>query len=372
LPSNAELRYLIDTYLDWTKRQQVPIVEGIAVDLHTVETAPWARLGGQCEAAFIQLRGRGDFIGLHLIEIPPGGHTDWLRHLYDEVFYVLSGHGSTIVEAGKEQKHSFEWGPRAVFSPPLNAPYRMFNVSGTEPVRLVSANDMPFLLNIFRNENFLFDNPFQFPERLGRAGYFAGEGDFLPIKPGKHMWETNFIPDLAALSLPEWEARGAGSRNVKLILSDSSLHAHTSEMPVGSYKKGHRHAAGAHVFAVTGSGYTLMWYDGDNEFERHEWRHGFVFAPPDGMFHQHFNTAPRPARYFAVSLGSHRYPVLTHKVKLKLAPDAHVHEGGSQIDYKDQDPRIHAIWRREMTAAGVASQMGKYFAEDRETTESVS
>src|SRR5262245_38081374 len=38
LASNAELRYLIDTYLDWTKRQQVPIVEGVAVDLHTVET----------------------------------------------------------------------------------------------------------------------------------------------------------------------------------------------------------------------------------------------------------------------------------------------------------------------------------------------
>jgi uncharacterized RmlC-like cupin family protein len=364
----ANLRYLIDTYLDWTKRQQVPIVEGIAVDLTTIETAPWPRLGGGAKAAFVQLRGRGDFIGLHLIELPPGGKTDWQHHLYDEVFYVLSGHGSTVIEAGNGRKHSFEWGPHAVFSPPLNVPYRLFNVSGMEPVRLVSANDMPFLLNVFRNEDFLFDNPFQFSERLGRKGYFEGEGDFLPIKPGKHMWETNFIPDLAELSLPEWEARGAGSRNIKLILSDSSMHAHTSEMAVGSYKRGHRHAAGAHVFAVTGSGYTLMWYEGDSEFERHEWRHGFVFAPPDGMFHQHFNTGRQPARYLAVSLGSHRYPVLAQKVKHKQAPDADVRDGGMQIDYKDQHPRIHEIWRREMAAAGIASRMGKYFAEDRETT----
>ena len=91
-----------------------------------------------------------------------------------------------------------------------------------------------------------------------------------------------------------------------------------------------------------------MWNEGDTEFERHEWRHGFVFAPPEGMLHQHFNTGPEPARYLAISMGSHRYPVLTHKVKLKQAPDASVQEGGAQINYEDQDPRIHAIWLREL------------------------
>jgi mannose-6-phosphate isomerase-like protein (cupin superfamily) len=356
-------RYLIDSYLDWARREGVPIVEGVAVDLNALETAPWPRLGGGARAAFLQLRGRGDFVGLHVIDIPPGGSTDRVRHFYDEVFYVLSGHGSASIDVGEGQTHSFEWGPRALFSPPLNAPFRLFNVSGTETVRLVSANDLPFLFNVFRNENFLFDNRFSFPERVGRKGYFAGEGDFLPIRPGKHMWETNFVPDLGALSLPEWEARGAGSRNIKIILSDSSMHAHTSEMPVGAYKKGHRHGPGAHVFAVTGSGYTLMWNEGDADFERHQWRHGFVFAPPDGMLHQHFNTGPRPARYLAVSMGSHRYPVLSHKVKIKQAPDATIQEGGAQINYEDQDPRIHAIWLRELAKTGVESRMGKYFDE---------
>jgi hypothetical protein len=359
------LRYLIDPYLEWAVRQGVPIVEGIAVDLHAVETGPWPLRGGDCRAAIVQLRGRADFVGLHVIDIPPGGATEWARHLYDEVFYVLSGHGSTIVEVGEGQIHSFEWGPRALFSPPLNSPYRLFNVSGVEPVRIVSANVLPFLLNVFRNESFLFDNPFSFPERIGRNGYFAGEGDFVPIKPGKHMWETNFVPDLGSLSLPDWEARGAGSTNIKIILSDSSMHAHTSEMPVGSYKKGHSHGPGAHVFAVTGSGYTLMWYEGDTEFERHEWRHGFVFAPPEGMLHQHFNTGPERARYLAISMGSNRYPVLTHKVKIKQAPDASVQEGGAQINYEDQDPRIHAIWLRELAKTGVPSRMGKYFDEER-------
>ncbi len=358
-------RCLVDSYLDWMGRQGIPIVEGVAVDLNAVETAPWPRLGGGARATFVQLRGRGDFVGLQVIELPPASATDWARHLYDDVLYVLSGHGSTVIDAGAGQTHSFEWGPRALFAPPLNTPYRLFNVSGTEPVRLVSANDLPFLLNVFRNEEFLFDNPFPFPDRMGRQGYFAGEGDFLPIKPGKHMWETNFVPDLGLLSLPEWEARGAGSRNVKIILADSSMHAHSSEMPVGSYKKGHRHGPGAHVFAVTGSGYTLMWNEGEADFERHEWQHGFVFAPPEGMFHQHFNTGGEPARYLAISMGSHRYPVLGHKLKLKQAPDASIQEGGAQINYEDQDPRIHDIWLRELAGTGVASRMGKYFDEER-------
>ena len=276
-------------------RQGIPIVEAVAVDLNAVETAPWPRLGGGARAAFVQLRGRGDFVGLQVIEIPPGGRDRLGAPLLRRGVLRALGPRQHDRRCGRgpEATH-FEWGPRALFAPPLNTPYRLFNVSGTESVRLVSANDLPFLLNVFRNEDFLFDNPFPFPDRMGRQGYFAGEGDFLPIKPGKHMWETNFVPDLGTLSLPEWEARGAGSRNVKIILADSSMHSHSSEMPVGSYKKGHRHGPGAHVFAVTGSGYTLMWYEGDKEFERHEWRHGFVFAPPEGMFHQHFNTGRSP------------------------------------------------------------------------------
>jgi mannose-6-phosphate isomerase-like protein (cupin superfamily) len=362
---NAKLRYLIDTYLDWTKGQGIPIVEGVAVDLNQVATMPWARLGGDCRAAFVHLRGRGAFVALQVIELPPGAATDMGRHLYDEVFYVLSGTGSATIELGNERKTSFEFGPRALFSPPLNTPFRLFNASGREPARLVCASNLPFLMNVFRNERFLFDNTFPFPDRIGRDAYFAGEGDFLPLKPGKHMWETNFVPDLGALDLPEWETRGAGSRNIKIILADSAMHAHTSEMPVGTYKKGHRHGPGAHVFAVTGSGYTLMWNEGDTDFERHEWRHGFVFAPPDGMFHQHFNTGREPARYLAISLGSHRYPVLERKVKRKTAPEVSVKDGGIQIDYADQDPRIHQIWLKELHQAGVPSRMGKYFDEAR-------
>jgi mannose-6-phosphate isomerase-like protein (cupin superfamily) len=351
-----------DDYLDWCRGERVPIVEALGVDLLTVETAPWPRVGRGARGAFVHLAGRGDFVALRVIDIPPGGATELARHLFDEVYFVLSGHGSARVEIGGRSA-GFEWGPRSLFAPPLNAPYRLFNGSGAEPARLVCASDLPFAMNLFRDEGFLFDNPMDFPERAGPANHYAGEGDFQALSPGKHMWETNFVPDLAAFELPEWEARGAGSRNIKFVLADSPMHAHASEMPVGTYKKAHRHGPGAHVFAVSGSGHTLLWREGDPDFERHEWRFGYVFAPDDGLFHQHFNTDREPARYLAASLGGHRYPVLARKVKRKNAPEASVRDGGLQIDYADQDPRVHRIWLEELDRAGLPSRMGKYFDE---------
>ena len=97
------------------------------------------------------------------------------------------------------------------------------------------------------------------------------------------------------------------------VLADGTMHAHISQMPVGTYKKGHRHGADFHVFAVTGQGYSLLWYDVEKDLVRIDWKHGVVFAPPDQMFHQHFNTSPYPARYLAVAFGGLRYPFTASK-----------------------------------------------------------
>ncbi len=361
--TKPDSKFLLDPYLDWAKAENVPIVDVFAVNLHQIETEPWKRLGGACRAAFVHLKGRGDFLSLQVIEIPPGEHSGWLRHVYDEVFFVLSGHGSAQIEPRPDAMAEFEFGPNSLFAPPLNAPMRLFNTSGHEPVRLVSTNNAPLWINLAHDNRFIFDNDFVFEQRATEQKHFSGEGEFIPLAPGKHMWETNFVPDLSDFELHAWESRGSGSKNIKFILADSVMHAHCSEMAVGTYKKAHRHGAGAHVFAISGSGYTLMWNEGDQDFMRHEWNHGFVFAPQDGMFHQHFNTASEPARYLACSLGSHRYPMTAAKRSRKEAPESDAKKGGLQIDYADQDPRIHAIWHEELAATGVGSQMGDVFDE---------
>ncbi len=348
--------FLRDPYQEWVAAQGIPVVEDFGVDLLALELKPWDRIGGN--AAFVNLKGRGDFISVTVVELPPGQSSQPQRHLYEEVVYVLSGHGSTTVEsADGSRKHSFEWGPKSMFALPLNARYRHFNADGKESTRLAITSNLPMMMKTFRDEEFLFQNDADFSGRMGAGRHFGGEGDFVPVRPGRHMWVTNFVPDLAGFELQRWKARGAGGSNMMFVLADGTMHAHISEMPVGTYKKGHRHGADFHIFAVTGEGYSLLWYEGDEDFHRVDWRHGVLYAPPDGMYHQHFNVSAEPARYLAVAFGGLRYPFTEDKVRTFMGMDVSVRDGGRQIEYEDQDPRIHQLYVEELSKRGLTPSM---------------
>ncbi len=349
-------RVAIDAYLEWLKAEGIPVTEDFGVDLLTVPTAPWDRY--EVSAAAVHLKGRGDFLCMFVFEVPPSGASAPQRHLYEEVFYVLDGRGSTTIETPGGRKHSFEWGPRSLFAIPLNTRYRLFNASGTEPARLVSTANLPAVMNMFHDEAFVFGNDWDFESRVGSSKYFSGEGDFIPIRPGNHMWETNFVPDLGAIGLQPWGERGAGGSNIMFILADGTMHAHISEMPVGTYKKAHRHPADFHVMCVTGNGYSLLWYEGSEDWVKVDWKHGTVFAPPDAMFHQHFNTGAVPARYLATAYGSLRYPFTEGKRRALFGGvSTSVRQGGNQIEYADQSPRVHELFKRETAKNGVTVRM---------------
>jgi hypothetical protein len=83
------------------------------------------------------------------------------------------------------------------------------------------------------------------------------------------------------------------------------------------------------------------------------------------MFHQHFGTGARPARYIAIGFGTKRYPIVWERRvgSEGRRTDLSVKEGGSQIEYAAQDPRIHALWLAELRKTGAESRMGRYFDE---------
>ncbi|MCM2391863.1 ethanolamine ammonia lyase-activating protein, partial [Streptomyces sp. CWNU-1] len=162
-----------------------------------------------------------------------------------------------------------------------------------------------------------------------------------------------FVPRVQELELREWAARGPGSSNVHLSMADGTTHAHVSEMPPGSYKNGHRHGPDFHIFPMSGSGYSLFWYEGEEGFRRFDWKHGSVYAPADQMFHQHFNTSAGPSRYLAIAFGSIRYPV-THERKAHFDEvDKSVRNGGLQISTENEDPRILTIFAEELKKQGI-------------------
>jgi gentisate 1,2-dioxygenase len=354
----AETQFLVYPYNDWIQNEGIPIVEDFGINLLEIETKPWPRMGGK--GAFALMKGRGDFLDAYVLDIAPGGETTPQKHLFEEVVYVLDGRGSTTLEDYNGNKHSFEWGTKSLFVLPLNCRYQHFNTSGQQAARIVSTTNLPMMLNAFHNEQFVFDNPAKFPERLGEEKFFKGDGEFIPMRPGRHMWETNFVPDLGTFKLQEWKERGAGGSNIMFVLGDGTMHAHVSEMPVGTYKKGHRHGPDFNVFAVSGSGYSLYWYEGEEEIRRFDWKHGSVFTPTNMLFHQHFNASPEPARYLAVAFGGLRYPFTEDKKKTFLGMDVDVKAGGRQIEYEDQDPRIHQMFTEELAKYGIKPKMDEF------------
>jgi gentisate 1,2-dioxygenase len=147
---------------------------------------------------------------------------------------------------------------------------------------------------------------------------------------------------------------------VQFTLADSTMHAHISEFGVGTYKKAHRHDAGAHIFCVTGHGYSLLWKDGEDPVDnvRVDWKPGTLYAPPDGpTFHQHFNSAAVPSRYLALIFGGARYFISSAGKKLYENMDKSVKDGGHQIEYEDEDLRVLELYERECAANGVSSRM---------------
>jgi uncharacterized RmlC-like cupin family protein len=367
LKSKEEARVLLDPYMDWAQGEGIPIHLDFGHDLLALETAPWDRFGAR--GCFAHTHGRGDFVGNYVLEVEPGKKTAKIQHLYETIFYVLSGSGSTCVWLPTGETRTFEWGPKALFAIPLNCPYQIFNSSGREPTRLSCTNDAPLTINLYHSLEYVFENPFQFPQRVGQTKHFDGEGDHSAISLVNkidllNVWETNFVHDLTQFKLYGLESRGKGSSNVIFMMADGTMHSHSSEIPAGRYKKAHRHAAGTHVHAVDGSGYSLLWYDGDSDFVEIPWRHGVMYAPPFWMFHQHFNTSPKPARYLACSIGSARYSLLSlRRVSTSGGGERSVKQGGRQIEYEDQDPRLHRKFLDEIRKTGVESLMGDIFDE---------
>ncbi len=353
-------RYNLDPYLEWCSHEGIPIAEGIALDLFEVPVGDWARAGAK--GAIVNFKGRGDFCNMFVLELPAGGSTVTRQHLFEQVFFVLDGRGSTQVEMGDGTRRSFEWGPRSFFAVPLNAKHRHFNGSGSQRARLISTSNFPLMINTFHCEEFVFGGTdFSFQDRFGKEEHYAGEGDLYLIRPGNNIWETNFVPDMAELELTDYSDRGPGSSNIKFILADGLMYAHMSEIAPATYKKGHRHMQGVHVLTLTGDGYSLLWYEGQTDFERIDWKYGTVFPPLENQFHQHFVTSREPSRYIATTIGSLRYPWTEQQRRFNFAEKGQkkhgstrsIKDGGGQIEYEDQDPRIHQIWLEEMRKNGV-------------------
>jgi mannose-6-phosphate isomerase-like protein (cupin superfamily) len=336
-----------DPYVDWQEREGVPVIHDFVFEnLNALELGDWPRKSGR--GAIINIPNPYLPNDAHVVEIPAGKQTAPERHMYEEMLLILSGRGSTSVWLDEKRKQTFEWGEGSLFSIPLNAWYQIFNGSGTEPIRYLSVTNLPPMLRLFANEDFIFNNPYEFTDRFkGEQDYFTGEGK---LYKGR-KWRANFVPNAGNLQLYGWAERGAGGVNAMLELPQCHLAAHISQFPVGTYKKAHRHGPGAHLVIMGGDGFSVLWRAGEERRKINWSKGGMVIVPWEDTFHQHFNAGNTPARYLALRGGG------AARVPNAGRPDVSIKDGGWQVEYEDEDPEVHRMFEGELASHGATCLM---------------
>jgi quercetin dioxygenase-like cupin family protein len=347
----AKLGALLDgksSYERWVEEQGVPVTRAFFIsDVNEVALAPWARKGGK--GAIINLEGTGDTDDAYICEIPPGGKLEPERHLYEELVFVLDGHGATEVWQEGGARRTFEWQRGSLFAIPLNAWSRLYNGRGDRPARFIAFTTAPLMMNLFNDNEFIFSCPHLFRGRFdGEENYFSGNGTIHQ----ERFWDVNFVANVHDLNVIASEGRGVGNRTTVFEIGCSTLVAHISQFAVGRYKKAHRHAAGAQIIILEGEGYSLLWPEGSAP-RRCDWKPNSIISPPDQWFHQHFNLSRTQTRYLAIRWNSKKYKVFKDII------DRSVKEGGTQIEYEDEAPAIRRDFEAELAERGIPSGMNR-------------
>ena len=352
----------------WVESEELQVIATHTVpDIFTEPLDEWRRTG--CRAALLDLSHdhqkdrmvtNQGFIR-YLVEIPPGGTFRAERHMYEEIFYVVEGRGAATIWYDGGPKQTFEWHEDSVFSIPLNAWHEIYNASGTEPVRLYGATNMPSIFNLFGSADFVFNCTSTFPERFDPTDemYFSGKTNRLADR----LMEMNFIPSITTMLLDRWVARGPGT-NMFVIMAGGRLICHVSEFPPASYKKGHNFGADSQAktprggqqtdtsyLFLSGEGYDLQWAPGavpgpGVDFTRYNFKRGSLMSNGHGG-HQHFNPSADPARYLVFRPGN---PAFT-------GGGVRAGDGSAQIEFKDQDPRIHELFEAECAKNGTTAHL---------------
>jgi quercetin dioxygenase-like cupin family protein len=360
------------SYELWLKEEGIPVVDGYGIeDVTALPRKPWKRIGGS--GAYIDLKGMEGFTGMYVCEVPAGGALQPENHLYEELIYIIKGIGATeIWSAGDDKrKMHFEWHQGSLFAIPLNTRHRMINGSN-EPAVFLAVTSAPLMIDLLHNVPFVMGCDYKFDDRFdGQANYFVPTSDRKEVG-GFINWESNFIADARGALVDPSEAKGFGVRITSFDMGGSTLVGHIAEWPVGRYHKAHFHQGGAILLILRSKGYTLMWppeagirpYRAGNaeQVVRVNWREGSVFSPPSGWYHQHFNTGNEPARQLALRYSgpSGKFLLGCWRTINKDGVRTSVREGGTMIEYEDEDPQIRLDFGATIAKVAVPMEMPQF------------
>ena len=352
------------------EEQGIPIHRDVGVkQVRELPLKPWSRLGGK--GTFIQLDGTEGLWGMYLVEVPPRGELNEEHHLYEEIYFVVEGRGSTEVwHPGSPNKQTVEWGPGSLFVIPLNTNHRIVN-AGSGPALLLAGTSAPNTMDLFRNPAFAFNCDYAFDDRFdGSDDFYKEVTEYEPDpRRGLAMRQTNIIPDIVNCELPMDNRRSAGYRRVEPHMAASNFYMFIGEHQTGRYSKAHKHDSGAVLICIKGKGFSHTW---PSTLGTHPWEAGrgeevkvqdyepvgmISAAPMSGdWFHQHFTVAEEPLRLL-VFAGPSKARQGRPGTKESDVGAIDLKQGGHAIGYRDQDPHVHEEYLRRIEAEGATNDM---------------
>jgi mannose-6-phosphate isomerase-like protein (cupin superfamily) len=354
------------------EEQAIPIYREIGVKkVQDLPRKPWKRMGGS--GTFIQLLGTEGLWGCYVVEVPGAGALNAERHLYEELYLVVEGRGTTEVWAdGNGKKLTFEWQKGSLFSIPLNAWHRIVNATSS-PALLLAGTTAPNAMDLYSNPDFIFNCPYEFKDRFDPTDDYYKPNEEIAPDPvrGLAMRRTNIIPDIMGCELPLDNRRSPGYRRIEPHMTGNNFYLWIGQHQNGRYSKAHAHGSAAVLICLGGKGYTYTWpaslgqtpwKDGKGEFvKRQDYEPvGMVSAAPmsGNWFHAHFGASKEPLRLTAWfgpnapgrSKGRPGEQNIDYgAIDLK--------DGGTAIPYYDEDPFLRKEHEETLKQQGIASRM---------------
>ncbi len=115
----------------------IPVFRGVGLrSVKDLELQDWPRMGGR--GHYIQLHGTEGKWGSYVVEVPGGGALNPEKHLYEEIYLVVEGRGTTEVwlEEGGNPACLRMAGGLAVLDPgERDAPHRQRDAQARAPDR---------------------------------------------------------------------------------------------------------------------------------------------------------------------------------------------------------------------------------------------
>lgn len=247
--------------------------------------------------------GRLHQIDATLVEIPPGGKLEPHKHLAEEMIYIVSGKGYSVMWMGTNgKKEKYEWSEGDLLSPTLNAWHQHFNASSDQPARFLSVTTAPLVENVFHNPAFLSSSDFLFQERwqqaiLGKPEYvtnvkfgpttvrMTGVGHLLPNLNNRPMKPQ--IANLSGENSPRNKETGITIVPEGDMVGNQLLEADIREfMKMGATSPSHRHVWEVVYVVLKGEGRSTLQREGEPE-RQFDWKAGDSFIIEPMEYHNH-------------------------------------------------------------------------------------